>query len=43
MEDSGSARLTRREAIGLLGVGAGLGLATALRAGEAGLAASQAP
>jgi phosphotriesterase-related protein len=39
MEDSHSARLTRREAIGLLGVGAGLGVITALQ-GDAGLAAS---
>jgi phosphotriesterase-related protein len=38
MEDFPSARLTRREAIGLLGVGAGLGLVTALQ-GDAGPAA----
>src|SRR2546422_5307401 len=39
MKDSRSTRLSRREAINLLGVGAGLGLVTALRQ-EAGLAAA---
>jgi phosphotriesterase-related protein len=44
MKDSRSTRLSRREAINLLGVGAGLGFVTALRQ-EAGLAAAlgQAP